>query len=295
MANEPMHIVVLLREACDPRPPARLTADGFAVRDRGLRYIANPADLGALEQALILAAEHKAVLTAVAIGPQRLEDQLRLALAVGAGRAIRVWDPAFQGGDAAAEARLLERVIEILQPELFITGHRLADRGADPAPALAAARKGLPCVPAAISLACVDGEVEVLRKCDRGARQLIATSSPCAVLFAEGGDELRYPGQAELMAALEGPVELWGFSELGLPVGDAAALLGRERCDFPRPNPRRVVTPDASLPAFERILALLSGGIKPREGKLHTLSPEQTAEQLMTIFASEGLLGGERS
>jgi len=53
------------------------------------------------------------------------------------------------------------------------------------------------------------------------------------------------------------------------------------------------VTPDANLPAFERILALLSGGIKPREGIQHTLTAEQTADQLLQIFSTEGLLGEE--
>ena len=45
MAKDELNILVLLRETCDPRPPVRLTADGFGVRERGLRRIANPSDL----------------------------------------------------------------------------------------------------------------------------------------------------------------------------------------------------------------------------------------------------------
>ena len=294
MANKTPNIVVLLRETCDPRPPARLNPDGFSVRDRGLRRIVNPADLCALEQGLKLAELYKGSVTAVTIGPRHQDDQLRLALSMGAGRAVRVWDSHLAGGDNSADATLLERVIAILQPDYFLTGHRLADRGADPVPALAAARLGIPCVSAALNVKQRDNVIEVLRKCDRGARQVIATSAPCSLLFAEGCCELRYPDQQALMAALEQPIETWGFAELGLPVaavGSAAALLGKERCSFPRANPRRVVTPDASLPAFERILALLSGGLKPREGKQQQLSAEQTADALIKIFSQEGLLG----
>jgi electron transfer flavoprotein beta subunit len=112
MANNPIQIVVLLREACDPRPPARLTADGFGVRERGLRRIANPADLCALEQGLKLAEAQKGSVTVVAIGPQRLDDHLRLALSMGAQCAVRVWDSAFTGGDAVADARLLARIVD---------------------------------------------------------------------------------------------------------------------------------------------------------------------------------------
>jgi electron transfer flavoprotein beta subunit len=53
-----------------------------------------------------------------------------------------------------------------------------------------------------------------------------------------------------------------------------------------------VVTPDAELPAFERILALLSGGIKPREGRVHSVSAEKAADKLLDIFKAEGLIGG---
>jgi electron transfer flavoprotein beta subunit len=293
--NHKPNILVLLREVCDPRPPVRLNPDGYSIRERGLRRIANPADLGALEQALTLAEAQNGSVTVVGIGPRRLDDQLRLALSMGATRAIRVWDAAFKGGDASADARLVERIIEVLQPDFFLSGHRLTDRGADPVPALASARRGIPCVTAALSVDCRDGEVLVLRKCDRGARQLVGASVPCTLLFAEGCCEVRYPTQAALLASLDQPIETWGFAELGLPpaaVGSPAALLGKERCSFPRANPQRVVTPDANLPAFERILALLSGGIKPRAGKLHSLSAEQTVEQLLRIFAAEGLLGG---
>ena len=107
--------------------------------------------------------------------------------------------------------------------------------------------------------------------------------------------EPHYPDQAAVMAALNGTVEVWGIPELGLPmreVGAAGALLGKERCSFPRANPQRVVTPDANLPAFERILALLSGGIKPRAGKVHALSAEKTVEMLLDIFKAEGLIDG---
>jgi electron transfer flavoprotein beta subunit len=51
----------------------------------------------------------------------------------------------------------------------------------------------------------------------------------------------------------------------------------------------RIVTPDPQLPAFERILSLLSGGIKAREGKTHLLSAEETAAGLWRILCDEGL------
>lgn len=290
------NILVLLRETCDPRPPVRLTADGYGIRERGLRRIANPADLAALEQALRLVEECGGTVTALAVGPARLDDSLRLALSLGAGRAIRVGSEHLHGADVAASARLTGRLVEILAPDLVVTGSRLLDKGDDPTLALAAAKRGLPCLGATVELSCREGGVEVLRKSDRGGHQKVTASLPCAVLFEADSCEVRYPDQQALMQASAATIEYWGLAELGLPevqLGAAAALLGRGPCAFPRPNPQRVVTPDANLPTFERILALLSGGIKPREGKQHALSAEQTVEKLLQIFADAGLLGQE--
>jgi len=295
MTNKPLDILVLLRETCDPRPPVRLTPDGYGVRERGLRRITNPADLSAVEQALQLAEKRNGRVTALAVGDGRLDDHLRLALAMGCDRALRVSAVPPAGADASAWARLYQRIFEILQPELVLTGNRLPDRGADPAPALAAARLGFPCVTASLELHSRDDSVEVLRKSDRGGRQRVATSTPCLLLFEEESCEPRYPDQEGLMRSVEADIETWGEAELGLSPGSfgaAASRLRKERCSHPRPNPRRLATPDASLPAFERILALLSGGLKAREGKVHEGSVDQAVEKLLALFRAENLLGG---
>jgi len=296
MAQKPIRILVLLRETCDPHPPVRMTADGYSVDERGLRRISNPADLAALEQALRLAEKISAEVSVLAIGPQRLDDHLRLALSMGAKSALRVWSGHFQGGDAHAEARVLERICTILAPDLLFSGSTLLDRDDDPVPALAAAQRGQSCLPAALNVQLEKGQVLVLGKGDRGARQKRIAPLPCTILFADESADPRYPDQQALLDALDADIEVWGLAELGISVrelGAAGALLTRGRCAQPRPNPQRTVTPDADLPAFERILALLSGGLKQRAGKIYTLSAEQTADKLLQIFTAEGLLGGE--
>jgi electron transfer flavoprotein beta subunit len=89
------------------------------------------------------------------------------------------------------------------------------------------------------------------------------------------------------------PIETWDLTHLGLPfweIGASGAYLDAADYGVPRPDPVRVVTPDPKLPAFERILSLLSGGIKAREGKLHTLSIDETVAALVRLFGEEGLL-----
>jgi electron transfer flavoprotein beta subunit len=283
-------ILVLLREVVDPRPPAQPTEEGAAIRDRGLRWMVNPADLEALEVALNLGPSS---VTAVALGPKRVEDGLRVALSMGASRAIRVWDHGLEGGDVCSDARLWSRVLEILRPGLVVAGSRLADRGDEPSAALAGARLGLPVVNAAVSCRISGASAEVLRKGDRGARQRITVPMPCVVLFEAGSAIPRYPDTEAFLAACAAEVELWGLPELDLPpweVGEEGARLRPDGVSFPRPQPIRAATPAADLPAPERVAALLSGGIKARAGVMHFESADETAQRLLQIIRREGLV-----
>src|SRR5512138_417635 len=146
MPFKDLHILVLLRETSDPRPPARVITRGAGISDRGLRRVPNPADLTALEEALLLKDATGATVTALTIGPERLDDTLRLALSMGADRAIRFWDHGLDGGDPVTDARILARITGTLSPTLVFTGNRLPDRGDDPVPALAAAASGSACI-----------------------------------------------------------------------------------------------------------------------------------------------------
>jgi electron transfer flavoprotein beta subunit len=295
MSYSNLSILVLLRETADPRPPASPVTRGAGISDRGLRRVPNPADLSALEEALALKESLGAKVTVLAVGPGRLDDTIRLAFSMGADHGIRFWDHGLQGGDAVADARVFGRIVSILSPTLVFTGNRLTDRGDDPVPALAAAVLGLPCVTAAVSLSVKKEGIEALRKSDRGARQVVAAPCPAVILFEEEAQP-RYPSVDAVTAAVSAPVEKWSLAELGLPfwvVGAAGASLATAEFGTPRPDPVRVVTPDASLPAFERIISLLSGGIKAREGKVRSGSAEEVADGIWRIFAEEGLVPGK--
>jgi electron transfer flavoprotein beta subunit len=291
MSDNKLNILVLLRETNDPRPPASVTARGAAISERGLRRIPNPSDLAALEEALCLKDSAGANVTVLAIGPERLDDTLRLAFSMGADRAVRFWDHGLDGGDAVADARILARIVTILSPSLVLTGNSLTDQGDDPVPALASAANSLPCITAAVSLVTGKGTVEVQRKSDRGSRQLVTAATPCTILFEEVRTP-RYPSVYAITNSLTADIEQWHLPHLGLPfweIGATGAYLAAADFGVPRPDPVRVVTPDPSLPAFERILSLLSGGIKARSGKLNHLSANDTATALLRIFREEGL------
>jgi electron transfer flavoprotein beta subunit len=292
MPYKDFDILVLLREVSDSRPPAHVTTRGAGISDRGLRRVPNPADLAALEEALCLKDRFGARVTALAIGPHRLDDILRLALSMGVDRSIRFHDHGLEGGDTVADARVLSRILAILSPCLVFTGSRLADQGDDPVTALAAATRDIACIGAAVSITLRAKEVEVQRKGDRGSRQTVTAPMPAMVLFEEVCTP-RYPSIDAVTKALAKPVETWGLADLGLAfwaIGPVGSYLPVAEYGTPRPDPVRVVTPHPELPTFERIISLLSGGIKAREGRLHSGSADEAADRIWRILGEEGLV-----
>ncbi len=291
MPLKKLHILVVMRSCSDPRPPARTITRGAGICDRGLRWMVNPSDLSALEEAVTLKDRLGASVTVLAVGQERADDLLRLAHSMGADQCIRFWDHGIENGDSVANARILARVIEILSPSLIFSGNRLVDRGDDPVPALASAMRRIPCLASVIELRISNNGIEATRKVDRGGRQIEKAEYPCTVLF-EAVAIPRYPSINAIADAVSAPILSWDISNLGLPfwkTGSVGSSLQLVEYGIPRPDPARVATPDASMPAFDRIISLLSGGIKAREGKMHTGTAEDMTDCIWQILQEEGV------
>ena len=288
MANDELNIVVLLRACRDPRPAAGVKDGGIAIKERDVRTMLNPSDLGALEKALQLKDKHGGRLIVLAMGSQEVEEYLRTGLSMGGDRAVRISDRMIGGCDDAGVSRLLSRAFDILSADVICTGNMLEDRGFDALFPLAAAKSNMPCVQNVLTAEVQDEGLHILRATDHGDRQRVKTPLPAALTFT-GAADVRYPGIDALVESVNTPVEVWGTPELGISHMTAATTMPAG-FGTPRPDPVRVVTPDPNLPAFDRILALLSGGVTARQGEVHHLCSEDTADELMVLFKKIELL-----
>lgn len=98
----------------------------------------------------------------------------------------------------------------------------------------------------------------------------------------------------ELLDSRDAAIEYWTLSELGMSLLHGSAFTSYTRLvgtSIARPRPVAVTTPDPELPAFERILSLLEGGIKARDGKLRFLTARETADRLLLAVDAEKRVG----
>jgi len=80
----------------------------------------NPYDEYGVEEALRIKEKLGGEVIVVGLGPKRVTESLRTALAMGADKGILISDPAAEGSDALATAKALAAAIKGLQPDLIL-------------------------------------------------------------------------------------------------------------------------------------------------------------------------------
>lgn len=240
---------------------------------------ASDADLAALEHALRLAEAWDDEVVVASAGPAGAEPMLRDALAVGAGRAVRV--------DLASEASS-EAVAAALAPVLagatvVLCGDWSLDRGSGAVPALLAAHLG-----AAQALGLVGfqlhGSSAVLaaRRLDGGRRERLRVTAPM-VLSVEGGLALRRAGLDGVLAARTAAIDVRPGPD------DAPPEPASSVAPF-RPRARELPAPSADLSARERVLALTGALVERTPPERLVLVPAAAADRLLAQLRTWGYL-----
>jgi electron transfer flavoprotein beta subunit len=124
-----MKILITVAEVADVEDDFEI--DGLAIDEQYLDYDLNEWDDYAIEAGVQIqeAGEDIEVVSAT-IGPERSEETIRMALAKGVDRAIRVWDDSLEDAEylgIETKADILAAVVEEEQPDLILSGVQSGD------------------------------------------------------------------------------------------------------------------------------------------------------------------------
>ena len=258
-------------------------------------YRVNPHDEAALELALRLKDKYENMtVTLLTLGPMIAEHEMRRCLASGADDLYQIKvngqppsdsDPLDQP-DPWVKSDLMARAVKELKGDLVLCGKESLDKGSGQVGALLAHRLDLPFVSAIteLSMDATGGMLQVQRSAGRGVREIIECRLP-AVLSVNLGPELRLPEFARRQwAKTYAPRQL----DYGADV-DAPKIVCTRRYQ-PRPRPKIVSAPDGRLPAYERIMQLLSGSKVEKKGEILTGSTETQVEGIISFLRAHGFL-----
>jgi len=192
-----MKIVTVIRQV--PDAEARVRVEDGEVALSGAAWVLDGMDEYGVEQALRMRDDGvDAEIVAVALGPERTEEALRTALAMGADRArLLVSDEAL---DPLAVATRLADVVREEEADLVLVGGKQADwDSAALGPALAEAL-GWPLSDWTTAMTLEDGAVRTEHDADVGTETL-TVPLPAVVSTQQGLNEPRYPTLPNIMKA----------------------------------------------------------------------------------------------
>jgi electron transfer flavoprotein beta subunit len=188
----------------------------------------NGVDKNAIEEALRLVEQGDGEVMVLSMGPEQAVESLRTALAMGAGRAVLVSDPAISGSDLVATSKVLARALERESADLILLGQQSSDGGGAALWAAVAERLHLPCVSQAAEVAVEDGAVRVTRETEFGD-DVIRVPLAAVVAVSDAINEPRYTSLKGMMGAKKKPLDVLTLADLGLGPDEAGDSGSRTR------------------------------------------------------------------
>ncbi len=210
-----MKILVPVKRVIDYNVKPRVKADGTGVDLANVKMSMNPFDEIAVEEAIRL--REKGVATeiiAISVGPEKAQETLRTALAMGADRAILI---VAEDVEPLGVAKLLAKVVEEEQPGLVILGKQAIDDDSNQTGQMLAALTGRPQGTFASKVEVAGDTVNVTREVD-GGLETVALKTPAIITTDLRLNEPRYASLPNIMKAKSKPLATKTPADYGVDV-----------------------------------------------------------------------------
>jgi electron transfer flavoprotein beta subunit len=230
-----MEIVVLVKQVPDTESLIEIADDGVSIKTQDIKWVMNPYDEIAVEEALQIRDAQSGSVTVVSMGPAKAAETIRTALAMGADKGVHINDPAAEGSDPLATARILAAALKELPFDLIIAGHRAVDEDNYQVASAVAEFLNIPQISMVIKTEMADGKIKCHRTID-GGTVVVEAALPALFTTQRGLNEPRYASLPGIMKAKKKPMEVKTIAELGIDpatVGAANRKIRVAALNFP--------------------------------------------------------------
>lgn len=209
-----MKILVPIKRVVDYNVKVRVKADKSGVELANVKMSVNPFDEIAVEEAVRLKEAGTATeIIALSIGPEKAQEQLRTAMAIGADRGILVKTD--DEVEPLAVAKTLKHFVEQENPDLVIMGKQAIDDDSNQTGQMLAALLGWAQGTFASKVEVSGDTVNVTREID-GGLETVALSTPAIITTDLRLNEPRYAKLPDIMKAKKKQLDVHTPDELGL-------------------------------------------------------------------------------
>ncbi|WP_206811546.1 electron transfer flavoprotein subunit beta/FixA family protein [Paradesulfitobacterium ferrireducens] len=249
----------------------------------------------ALEEALKWKDRWGVKVTVVSVGPETHEEGMRQALSLGADEAVRLWDESLESffpSAAAVKARMLAAWISERGCLLVLCGDKSSGSGSGMVGRYLAHFLARPNLVSVIQIDPLsESKLKVTCRGEKGSRLIYECPIP-VVLSVGRGSETRYPTLPGRLAARQAEIPVFNLAQLQVEpaeIGVLASYARTARLAPARLKPKKILTPDSSMSASDRMKMILSGGVKKKKGNVAEGS-QGGAAQIYDLLRQEGLV-----
>lgn len=197
-----MKICVLLKQVPDSETRIKLKGDGSGIEEGEVKWVMNPYDEFAVEEALRLKEKKGGEVVIVTAGPARAVEAMRQALAMGADRGIRI-DTTGVVCDSYTTALIISKACNNEKFDLIFAGKQAIDDDCGQVHIGVADMLSIPHVNPVEKFAISDdgAKVTLTRPVAGGTKEIIESTLPVVVGCEKGLNEPRYASLPGIMKA----------------------------------------------------------------------------------------------
>jgi electron transfer flavoprotein beta subunit len=216
-----VNIIVCLKQVPDTETQIKIAQDGKSIAEEDIKWIMNPYDEFGVEEALKLKEKFGGEVTVIGLGPKRVTESIRTALAMGADKGVLINDPALEGSDSLAVAKALAAAIKDMEFDMIFTGQRGVDEDNGIVGAALADLLDIPHASVITKLeVSEDGKSVKAYRPIEGQVLVIEANLPVLITAQKGLNEPRYASLPGIMKAKKKPLAEKTLSDLGLDSSD---------------------------------------------------------------------------
>ncbi len=197
-----MKILVCIKQVPDMESKFKIDGPGQWYDTTDLAWRMNEYDEYAVEQSILIKEElGNSDITVLCIGPRRVQETMKKALAMGCDRGVHVEDDSVHQRDPLEISSIIAEFAKGEQFDLIFTGLQSQDRGSGQVGLFVAEILELPSVSTIISFTCEGKEIEVKRELEGGMKAVVRLQAPVLLTCQLGLNKPRYPTLPNIMKA----------------------------------------------------------------------------------------------
>ena len=201
-----MNIVVLIKMV--PDTESRLEITDGKVNEEGFKYMVNPYDEFAVEQAVQFKEAVGGNVTIVSLFSKEsvIDTDIRKMMAIGADEAVVLRQEGYRGDKPSSNAKVLSKAIREMKPELVICGVQGIDYYQGATGPMIAHMLGIPHIAGVTNLEFNNKTFTAKRQIE-GGLQIIECSGPVLVTCQKDMTKVRFPALKDIMMSKRKPFE----------------------------------------------------------------------------------------